>query len=91
MNMANNIEVYSGPFCFFCTRAKRLLTERKLDFTEYDVHADPGRRTEMLERANGARTIPQIFINGRHVGGCDELYALDRRGELTNWLEAKEA
>ena len=43
MNMADNIEVYSGPFCFFCTRAKRLLTERKLDFTEYDVHADPGR------------------------------------------------
>jgi glutaredoxin 3 len=81
-----NIEVYSGPFCPYCVRAKRLLSERGLAFTEYDVHADPHRRTEMLARAEGARTIPQIFINGRHVGGCDELYALDRRGELAAWL-----
>jgi len=54
-------------------------------FTEYDVQAEPERRTEMAERAPGARTIPQIFINDRHVGGCDDLYALDRKGELEKW------
>ena len=86
-----NIEIYSGPFCPYCVRAKRLLSERALAFTEYDVQADPARRAEMLERARGARTIPQIFINGRHVGGCDELYALDRRGELPDWLAAAAA
>lgn len=82
------IEVYSGPFCPYCVRAKRLLAERKLPFVEYDVNVDPHRRSEMLERARGARTIPQIFINNRHVGGCNELYALDRNGELGQWLEA---
>jgi glutaredoxin 3 len=81
------IEVYSGPFCGFCVRAKALLTQRGLDFTEYDVHDEPARRSEMLERSNGARTIPQIFINDRHVGGCDELYALDKKGELESWLK----
>jgi len=82
------IEVYSGPFCAFCMRAKALLTQRGLAFTEYDVHDEPTRRSEMLERSGGARTIPQIFINGRHVGGCNELYALDRSGELPDWLAA---
>jgi glutaredoxin 3 len=82
------IEVYSGPFCGFCVRAKALLTQRGLDFTEYDVHDEPKRRSEMLERSGGARTIPQIFINDRHVGGCNELYALDRSGELPDWLGA---
>ncbi len=81
------IEVYSGPFCPYCVRAKALLARRKLPFVEYDVHADPGRREEMLKRAAGARTIPQIFINDRHVGGCDELHALDRQGELERWLQ----
>jgi glutaredoxin 3 len=82
------IEIYSGPFCPYCVRAKRLLTERGLAFTEYDVQADPDRRSEMLERSQGARTIPQVFINDRHVGGCDDLYALDRKGELNDWLAA---
>jgi len=81
------IEVYSGPFCPYCVRAKALLSRRQLPFVEYDVQADPGRREEMLARSDGARTIPQIFINDRHVGGCDELYALDRRGELERWLQ----
>jgi len=82
-----NIEVYSGPFCPYCTRAKALLKHRGLDYTEYNVHADSGKREEMMRRTNGARTIPQIFINGRHVGGSDELHALDRRGELDVWLQ----
>ena len=81
-----HIELYSGPFCPYCIRAKMLLQKRDLPFAEYDIHEEPEKREEMLARANGARTIPQIFINDRHVGGCDELFALDRSGELENWL-----
>jgi len=88
MTMAK-IEVYSGPYCAYCIRAKTLLKQRGLDFTEYDVQAEPSKRTEMVERAPGVCTIPQIFINGRHVGGCDDLFALDRKGELDNWLTDK--
>jgi len=80
------IEVYSGGYCPYCLRAKSLLKQRGLEFTEYDVQADPKKRDEMLQRSNGARTIPQIFINDRHVGGCDELYALDKKGELESWV-----
>jgi len=83
------IEVYSGSYCAYCARAKALLKQRGLEFTEYDVQAEPSLRAEMVERAPGARTIPQIFINDRHVGGCDDLYALDRKGELDAWLTAK--
>ncbi|MDX8403714.1 MAG: glutaredoxin 3 [Mariprofundaceae bacterium] len=81
-----NIEVYSGGFCPYCVRAKSLLKQRGLEFTEYDVQAEPEKRKEMLERSKGARTIPQIFINNRLVGGCDELYALDRKDELAKWV-----
>ncbi|MES0372008.1 MAG: glutaredoxin 3 [Mariprofundaceae bacterium] len=81
-----DIEIYSGGFCPYCVRAKSLLKQRGLEFTEYDVQADPEKRIEMLERAKGARSIPQIFINDRHVGGCDELYALDRKDELAKWV-----
>ncbi len=80
------IEVYSGDFCPYCVRAKALLKNKGLAFTEYNVRKDLKRQAEMSERAPGARTIPQIFINNRHVGGCDDLYALERRGELDSWL-----
>lgn len=80
------IEVYSGDYCPYCARAKALLKQRSLEFTEYNVQSEPERRAEMADRAPGARTIPQIFINDRHVGGCDELYALDRKGELETWV-----
>lgn len=80
------IEIYSGGYCPYCSRAKALLSKRNLAFTEYDVVKHPERRDEMQQRAPGSRTIPQIFINDRHVGGCDELYALDRKGELDSWL-----
>lgn len=83
------IEVYSGGYCPYCARAKALLQKKGLKFTEYDVQAEPNRRAEMAERAPGARTIPQIFINDRHVGGCDDLYALDKKGELDAWLGDK--
>lgn len=82
------IEVYSGDYCPYCTRAKALLKQRDLEFVEYNVQNEPERRVEMADRAPGVRTIPQIFINDRHVGGYDDLYALDKKGELNNCLEA---
>jgi len=85
----HKIEIYTGPFCAYCFRAKSLLKKRGLEYVEYDIHSQPEKRSEMLDRSNGARTIPQIFINGRHVGGCDELMALDRKGELTDWLKVR--
>ncbi|MDQ6968073.1 MAG: glutaredoxin 3 [Mariprofundaceae bacterium] len=81
------IEVYSGDYCPYCMRAKALLKQRDLEFVEYNVQNEPERRAEMVGRAPGVRTIPQIFINDRHVGGCNELYALDKKGELNSWLE----
>ncbi|MFQ5581686.1 MAG: glutaredoxin 3 [Mariprofundaceae bacterium] len=83
------IEIYSGNFCPYCLRAKSLLKQRGLTFVEYNVQGEPDKRSEMLERARGARTIPQIFINDRHVGGYDELHALDRKGELDAWLSGQ--
>jgi len=82
------IEIYSGDYCPYCMRAKALLKQRELKFTEYNVQSQPELRVEMAERAPGVRTIPQIFINDRHVGGCDDLYALDKKDELNTWLEA---
>lgn len=76
------VEIYSSPFCGYCYRAKRLLSEKGVDYVEYDVLEQPDRRTEMVSRANGRTTVPQIFIDGRHIGGSDDLYALDRAGQL---------
>ncbi len=84
------IEIYSGDYCPYCQRAKALLRERGLSFTEYNVQREPQRRLEMEKRAPGARTIPQIFIDQRHVGGCDDLFALDRSGELARWLDGND-
>jgi len=81
-----NIEIYSGDYCPFCQRAKGLLRQRGYAYTEYNVQLDSTKREEMKIRSVGARTIPQVFINGRHVGDCDALYALDRKGELADWL-----
>lgn len=77
-----NITVYSGPHCPYCVRAKALLTRKGATFEEIDVKADPARMDEMMARSNGRRTIPQIFINDRHIGGCDDLHALDAAGGL---------
>jgi glutaredoxin 3 len=78
--------VYSQPFCGYCSAAKRLLQQKGVEITEVDVMAEAGRRAEMLERSGGRRTVPQIFIDGRHVGGYDDLSALDRSGELDRLL-----
>jgi glutaredoxin 3 len=76
------VEIYTTPLCGYCHAAKRLLTQKGVAFTEIDVSRDPAQRAVMTERANGGRTVPQIFIGGQHVGGCDDLYALDRAGHL---------
>ena len=82
------VEIYTSPLCGFCHAAKKLLTEKGVTFTEIDVFANPDRKPEMLQRANGSRTVPQIFIGETHVGGCDDLYALDRAGKLDPLLAA---
>ena len=82
------IEIYTTPFCGFCHAAKRLLTNKGAAFEEMDVAADDEKRLEMVRRANGRRTVPQIFIDGQHVGGCDDLFALDRAGKLDPLIAA---
>ncbi|MGB0505263.1 MAG: glutaredoxin 3 [Pikeienuella sp.] len=82
------VEIYTTPICGFCHMAKRLLTKKGVSFTEIDVMMTPSRKKEMMQRANGGRTVPQIFIGGTHVGGCDELHALERGGKLDALLSA---
>ncbi len=76
------VEIYSKFLCPYCARAKRLLTEKGVEFEEYEISMDMEKRAEMLGRANGRTTVPQIFINGRHVGGSDDLAELERNGQL---------
>ena len=76
------IEIYTSPFCGFCWRAKSLLKHKGVEFDEIDITFHPGRRPEMMQRANGSATVPQIFIDDTHIGGCDELLALDQKGGL---------
>lgn len=83
-----SIEIYTSPLCGFCHAAKRLLTQKGVTFTEIDVGRQPDRRQEMVKRANGGRTVPQIFIGTTHVGGCDDLYDLERSGKLDPLLAA---
>ena len=82
------ITLYTTPFCGYCAAAKRLLSQKDATYTEIDVSGDPGKRAEMLARANGRRTVPQIFIDGAHIGGFDDLNALDRAGKLDPLLAA---
>jgi len=81
------IEIYTTVFCPFCHRAKALLTRKGVDFREIDVSVNRKRRQEMTERAGGRHTVPQIFIDGAPIGGCDELHALDADGRLDGLLE----
>ncbi|MDE3027914.1 MAG: glutaredoxin 3 [Paracoccaceae bacterium] len=76
------VEIYTSPTCGYCHAAKRLLTEKGVSYTEYDVSRDPHLRQAMLSRANGRYTVPQIFVGTTHVGGCDDLYALESAGKL---------
>jgi glutaredoxin 3 len=76
------VEIYTTPLCGYCHAAKRLLTQKGVAFTEFDVSRDPALRSAMVSRAGGRRTVPQIFVGDTHVGGCDDLYALDGAGRL---------
>ena len=76
------VEMYSTMWCPYCARARALLEHKGVAFTEIDLMEEPGRRDEMIRRAGGRTTVPQIFINGEHIGGCDEMLALDRAGGL---------
>ena len=80
------VEIYTTMWCGYCGRAKRLLATHGVVFHEIDVGAEPERRSEMVTRAGGRSTVPQIFINGSHVGGCEDLQALDAAGKLTPLL-----
>ena len=81
----DRIVMYASPFCGYCSAAKRLLAEKGVEYAEIDVVAEPERRIEMMERS-GRRTVPQIFIGAKHVGGYDDLKALDVNGELDELL-----
>jgi len=81
------VTLYTTAWCFHCRRAKALLDRRGVSYVEIDVDSDPRREREMVERSGGRRTVPQIFIGQHHVGGADELYELERRGELDGLLE----
>jgi glutaredoxin 3 len=82
------VEIYTKAFCPFCTRAMNLLTRKGAAVDEFDITMGGPKRGEMLERANGRTTVPQIFIDGQHIGGSDELAALDRDGKLDALLAA---
>ncbi|GAB4378904.1 MAG: glutaredoxin 3 [Elainellaceae cyanobacterium] len=85
--MAANVEIYTWSMCPFCIRAKALLDKKGVDYTEYCIDGDEAARAEMAERANGKRSLPQIFIDGQHIGGCDDLHALNARGKLDPLLQ----
>ena len=88
--MTAAVEIYTRPGCGYCTAAKSLLTRKNATFTELSVSTNPAYREEMYERAGDGVTFPQIFIGKTHIGGCDELYALDREGRLDGLLTAEE-
>jgi glutaredoxin 3 len=81
-----NIVIYTKPTCPFCVRAKMLLAQKGAEFTEFDIAAQPELRDEMIEKANGGYTVPQIFINDQHIGGCDDMMALEQSGRLDSLL-----
>lgn len=77
-----NVEIYTWQTCPFCIRAKMLLWWKGVNFTEYKIDGDDAARNSMSGRANGRRSVPQIFINNQHIGGCDDIYNLDKQGDL---------
>jgi len=81
-----DVVIYTRPFCGYCARAMSLLNEKGAPFTEIEAGMDPDKRREMVERSGGRSTFPQIFIAGQHIGGCDEMLALDRAGKLDPML-----
>ena len=89
--MTANVEIYTWSSCPFCIRAKALLDRKGVEYTEYAIDGDEDARDKMSERSNGKRSLPQIFIDDLHVGGCDDIHALDRRGKLDPLLQQASA
>jgi len=83
-----HVEIYTKMFCPYCARAKRLLEQKGVNYDEYEVSGGGARKQEMLGRASGRTTVPQIFIDGQHIGGSDDLAALEREGKLDPLLSA---
>jgi glutaredoxin 3 len=83
-----NVEIYTWKTCPFCIRAKGLLDDKGVDYTEYAIDGDDAARNKMADRSNGRRSLPQIFINDAHIGGCDDIHALDATGKLDVLLAA---
>jgi glutaredoxin 3 len=81
-----NVEIYTGPLCVFCDRAKALLNKKRVSFKEINLASDPNKMDEMIKKTNGMRTIPQIFVDGQHIGGNDKLQALENEGKLNSLL-----
>lgn len=77
-----DIEIYTSPFCPFCHRAKALLKTKGVPFKEIDVMMSPGKRAEMTERSHGRETVPQVFVDGQHIGDCTEIHQMDAAGKL---------
>ncbi|MBD2111443.1 MULTISPECIES: glutaredoxin 3 [Cyanophyceae] len=89
--MTPNVEIYTWSSCPFCIRAKRLLDQKGIAYTEYCIDGDEAARSKMSQRANGRRSLPQIFINDHHVGGCDDLFALDAKNGVEPLLAGSPA
>lgn len=83
-----HVTIYIRPFCGYCARAVSVLEQKGADFTEIEAGMDPAKRQEMMQRSNGGSTFPQIFIGDTHIGGCDDMLALDRQGKLDPMLAA---
>ncbi|WP_017304710.1 glutaredoxin 3 [Spirulina subsalsa] len=86
--MASKVEIYTWSACPFCLRAKALLNRKQVEYIEYCIDGDNEARDKMAQRANGKRSVPQIFINDQHIGGCDDIHALERSGKLDPLLSA---
>lgn len=82
------VTIYTRAFCGYCARALQLLQSKAVDFTEIDAGSDPNKRREMMQRSGGRSTYPQIFVGEQHIGGCDDMLALDRQGKLDPLLTA---
>lgn len=85
--MVANVEIYTWQRCPFCLRAKALLQQKQVAYQEYAIDGDEVARTAMTERAHGQSSLPQIFINNQHIGGCDDLYTLELEGTLDTLLQ----
>ena len=81
------INIYTTPYCPFCIRAKKLLKDKKINFNEIDLSENPEKFEEMINKSNGAKTVPQIFVNDTHIGDCDQIHELENKGELDKILK----